>query len=74
MIRFTRHSMERMRQRGISLRDVETIPQSELLEHGIQIQDQEYEYEKIMKKSILRIIFRIVDNDVLIITCIKSKK
>ncbi len=63
-----------MRQRGISLRDVETIPQSELLEHGIQIQDQEYEYEKIMKKSILRIIFRIVDNDVLIITCIKSKK
>ena len=73
MIIFTLHALERIKQRGISILEIRSIDEEEFSSSVTQ-QMGTHIYVKNLKTSDLKIIYRIEDDKIIIITCFRIKK
>ena len=73
MIRYTRHALERMRQRGISIREIDSLSEAVLIRDSIQNETGDFQFKKKGSSSALIVVFRIDNQDIIVITCYRTK-
>ncbi|MCE7736037.1 MAG: DUF4258 domain-containing protein [Candidatus Heimdallarchaeota archaeon] len=72
MIKLTNHVIERLKQRGISPIEVLSISVKEFLEHNKEDQASSFLIKE-RKKSNLKVIYKIIEDEIIIITCFVVK-